>query len=184
MKRFILIACYVLLTPSFAAAPWSAIQKNQSIQFTATYDDLAFNGVFKRFTSTILIDPHDLKNSYVHSNIDITSVDTNSRDRDQALIEPEWFYANNFPQATFRSTDISLIETNQYSIIGILKIRAQEKQISFPLQWQVIDDHHAHAKAQFTLDRRDFNIGTGEWSEDETIGFSVNVDISIDYQRH
>ncbi|MFK8027665.1 MAG: YceI family protein [Gammaproteobacteria bacterium] len=184
MKRCILLACYVLLSPSLAAAPWSSIQNSQAIQFIATYDDVAFNGVFKRFNSTILIDPLDIENSYIHSNIDIASVDTNSRDRDQALVEPEWFFTSNFPQATFRSTDISLIDSNQYSITGTLKIRDQEKSITFPLEWHIIDENRAHAKAQFKLDRRDFNIGTGEWAKDKTIGFRVDVNISINYQRH
>jgi len=67
-------------------------------------------------------------------------------------------------------------------VSGTLKIRDQEKHITFPLEWKVIDDNRAHAIAQFTLDRRDFNIGTGDWARDETIGFGVEVDISIHYQ--
>jgi polyisoprenoid-binding protein YceI len=182
MKALTLFIGCLFFSHCFAAQQWSALQNDQSIQFTASYDEIAFNGVFKKFTSTISIDPQDLENSYIHSTIDVTSVNTNSHDRDQALAESDWFYFSNFPQATFNSTNISLDEDHHYSVTGVLKIRDQEKQIIFPLEWRVIDDYNAHARAQFELDRRDFNIGLGEWAEDETIGFSVSVAISIDYK--
>jgi polyisoprenoid-binding protein YceI len=182
MKPIILLACCTFLSPCFAAQQWTALPSEQSIQFTASYEDVAFNGVFRKFTSTICINPQELENSYIHSTIDVTSINTNSHDRDQALAESDWFNFSNFPQATFNSTSISLIEANHYSVTGVLKIRDQKKQIAFPLEWRVIDNDHARALAQFELDRRDFNIGQGEWAEDETIGFSVSVDISIDYK--
>ena len=182
MKFFIILTSVLFFSPCFATQQWTALQNDQSIQFTASYDDIAFNGVFRKFTSTISIDPIHLESSYIRSTIDVTSIDTNSRDRDQALAESDWFYFNNFPQATFSSTHISLIEPDLYSITGVLQIRDQKKQISFPLEWQVIDDNHAHAHAQFELDRRDFNIGLGEWAEDETIGFNISVEISINYK--
>lgn len=182
MKAFILLITYVLYIPCLAAQQWTSIQNDKSIQFTASYDEVAFNGAFNKTTSTISINPQDLENSYIHSTIDITSINTNSRDRDQALAEPDWFYFSNFPQASFHSTHISHIEDDTYKVIGILQIRDQKKQVTFPLEWKVTDDNHAHARAQFELDRRDFNIGIGEWAEDDTIGFGVSVAISIDYK--
>lgn len=177
-----LLASSLLCSPCYASEEWLSLQTNQSIQFTASYDDVSFNGIFKRFTSTISINPHQIESSYIRSTIDVTSIDTNSHDRDQALAESDWFYFSNFPHATFNSTSISIIEENYYRVTGILKIRDQEKQITFPLEWRVIDDNRAHADAEFELDRRDFNIGIGEWAEDETIGFNVSVTISMDYE--
>ena len=182
MKVFIFLASVLFFSPCFAAQQWTALQSDQSIQFTASYDDIAFNGVFRKFTSVISINSNDLESSYIRSTIDVTSIDTNSRDRDQALAESDWLYFSNFPQATFNSSNISTIESNRYRVTGILKIRDQQKQITFPLEWQVINNNHAHARAHLELDRRDFDIGLGDWAEDETIGFKVSVDISIDYQ--
>ena len=182
MKSFILFSIFLFFSPCITAQQWIALPSDQSIQFIARYDDVAFNGIFREFTSTISINPEDLDNSYIRSTISVTSIDTKSRDRDQALAESDWFYFANFPLATFKSNTISLIEGSHYNVTGILQIRDQEKQISFPLTWKVIDNTHAHAQAQFELDRRDFNIGSGEWAEDETIGFNINVNISIDYK--
>ncbi|MDW3094076.1 MAG: YceI family protein [Gammaproteobacteria bacterium] len=182
MRALILFICHLLFIPCFASQQWTSIQDDKSIQFTASYDEVAFNGVFSKSTSTISIDLQDLENSYINCTIDVTSINTNSRDRDQALADSDWFYFNNFPQASFNSTHISHIEDDRYNIIGILQIRDQKKQITFPLEWKVTDNKHAHARAQFELDRRDFNIGNGEWAEDETIGFGVSVAISINYK--
>jgi len=124
MKVLLLLVSFLLLTPCIAGQSWTALQNDQSIKFTASYDDIAFNGVFKEFTSTISIHPQDLQNSYLHSTIEVSSIDTNSHDRDQALAEPDWFYFSRFPQATFNSTDISMIDEDVYRITGILQIRA------------------------------------------------------------
>ncbi len=182
MRALIVFLICLLFSPCYAAQQWTSIQDDTSILFTASYDGIAFNGVFSKATSTISLDPQDLENSYIHSTIDVTSVNTNSRDRDEALADPDWFYFSNFPQASFHSTQISHLKNNTYTIIGILQIRNQKKQITFPLEWKVTDDMHAHASAQFELDRRDFNIGAGEWAEDDTIGFGVSVTISINYK--
>ena len=181
MRVLILFISQLLFAPCFATQQWTSIQDDQSIQFTASYDDVSFNGVFGKSTSIISIDLQDLENSYIHSTIDVTSINTNSHDRDQALAEPDWFYFSNFPEASFHSSRISHVKDDTFKITGILKIRDQKKQITFFLDWKVTDNKRAHAKAQFELDRRDFNIGIGEWAEDDTIGFSINVAISIDY---
>ncbi len=182
MNVLLLFFTILLMPFSAMATQWSAVPNKTSIQFTASYDDAKFTGHFKNFSSSILIDPTNLQNSYIRSTVDITSVNTNSRDRDEALAKPDWFYFSKFPKALFHSTQISHIGDDNYEITGILKIRDQEKLIRFPLQWRVIDKTQAQVQAQFELDRRDFNIGTGDWLDDDTIGFKVMVDLTINYQ--
>lgn len=183
MKYFLFIACCAFNSICFSAEQWTALPSDEAIQFTASYDDIEFNGIFREFTSSAIIDPHNIDSSFIRSTVDVTSIDTQSHDRDQALAESDWFFFSRFPDASFSSTKLSHVKANRYQVTGILKIRDQEKQISFPLDWQVLDNGHARAIAQFELDRRDFNIGIGDWAEDETIGFNVKVNISIDYEE-
>ena len=177
----ILLSC-LIISPCFASQQWTARQDESTITFTASYDEIAFNGDFSRFSSTIAFDAEDFASSQIESTIDITSINTNSSDRDQALAEADWFYFSRYPQATFISQQISRLDNENFIVSGLLQIRDQQKQISFPLQWQKIDANTAHLNASFELDRRDFNIGTGEWAEDETIGFAVSVSISLIYR--
>ena len=50
------------------------------------------------------------------------------------------------------------------------------------MRWEPLNNHQRHAHARITLDRRDYNVGIGEWFDDETIGFDVEVIFSITYQ--
>ncbi len=176
-----LLSC-LLISPCFASQQWTAQQNESTISFTASYDEIEFNGHFSRFSSTITFNSEDFAGSQIESTIDITSINTDSRDRDQALAEPDWFYFNRYPQATFISQQISKLDNENFIVSGLLQIRDQQQQISFPLRWQSIDSNTARLDTSFELDRRDFNIGTGEWAEDETIGFAVSVSISLVYK--
>lgn len=180
-----IITCFALLLislPSLADETWISIADKSSIKFIASYDEVAFEGQFTKFSSEFIIHSHDFNNSHLKSTIDVTSVDTRSRDRDQALAEHDWFYFEKFPQANFISQSIKQIDDDQLQVQGTLTIRDQQKEIVFPMQWQTLENNQRQARAQISLDRRDFDIGIGEWIEDDTIGFDVIVTFNITYQ--
>ncbi len=182
MKVFL---CYTLLFISFSSIAnetWVSIADKSSIKFIASYDDAEFEGEFTQFSSEFIINSHDFRKSSLNSTIDVTSVDTRSRDRDQALAERDWFYFSKFPQASFSSKSLNKIDDSFIEIQGTLIIRNKRKDIVFPMQWLTLENNLRQAQAQIKLDRRDFDIGIGEWLEDDTIGFNVEVIFSITYQ--
>ncbi len=182
LTNFISLMLLIATLPCAAAQQWLSIADQSQIKFIASYDNAEFEGQFTRFSSQFNIDPDNITASKLLSNIDVTSANTQSRDRDQALAEEDWFYFSKFPQATFSSQSITIINDNLLEVTGLLTIRDQQKEITFPMQWQVINDQRRQAQARFTLDRRDYNIGIGEWLEDETIGFNVQVIFSVTYE--
>ena len=183
MRLFTSFCILFIALPCTATQEWVADASNSSIKFIASYDGSEFEGQFVRFTSHFTIDTDNSGNSQLKSTIDVTSADTKSRDRDEALAEPDWFYFSKFPQATFISQSIRKLSEDQLEIKGLLKIRDQQKEITFPMQWQAIDDKLRLAQASIPLDRRDYNIGLGEWLEDDTIGFEVRVVFSLMYEK-
>ena len=178
-----LLLCIAVVSNAHAAQSWQMHTQESSLAFIASYDETPFNGEFERFTVELSFDADDLANNKLSTKIDVTSVNTNSHDRDQALAESDWFYFSKFPQATFVSTEFSKRDDSMYKVAGILTIRDIQHEISFPFTWQQVSDHQARVTAQFKLDRRDFDIGTGDWKQDETIGFSVLVKLSLLLQK-
>lgn len=185
MKLLVKLFIIAILTHSgFATQQWSSLPDASSITFISTYDGIEFTGEFSEFTAIFAFDPNQLGNSSIKSTVDVTSVNTNSRDRDQALAERDWFYFSNFPKATFASHQISYLDNQTYLVTGTLQIRDQQREVSFPFEWESIDVNTAHAQASFQLDRRDFNIGTGGWAQDKTIGFNVTVSLLLTFKSN
>jgi len=180
MKRlFCLVLSLLLLHVAHATPQWRIIDQDSELSFTATYDGVPFDGIFERFSVQLRFDPTNLIDTKLESIIDITSVNTNSHDRDEALSEPDWFYFRKFTQATFTSSSITKVDNTTFRVTGLLTIRDKQQKISFPFKWQQKNEKLAQVSAQFGLDRRDFNIGRGDWAQDETIGFAVVVKISL-----
>ena len=170
-------------TQGITSPLWVSDQESSKITFIASYDGIHFEGEFRKFHAEFLFDTDTPANRYLNSTVDVTSINTNSRDRDQAVAESDWFYFSKFPQATFTSQSVKQLSDDTYSISGIIQIRDQSKEISFPLTWEETESGNAMANASFELDRRDFNIGSGEWEQDETIGFNVVVSIQLFFQQ-
>ena len=171
---------FCLLLPSAASAQqWQLLPDQSSVKFTASYDDIAFDGQFEKFSLQLYFDPDEPGTGRLSSSVNTASVNTNSRDRDEALADPDWFHFSAYPQATFVSHQFTKVDEKTFQVSGKLTIRDQPRDISFPFKWQMLNTNQVRVNAQFPLDRRDFNIGAGEWREDETIGFAVEVKISL-----
>ena len=182
MRISIAILLSLIAIPCSATQTWVSVSDKSYIKFIAKYDDAAFEGQFKEFNSQFNFNANNITRSKLTSEINVTSVDTQSRDRDQALAENDWFYFSKFPQATFSSVSVNKVNEQLLEVRGLLTIREQKKEITFPMQWKALNDHQRQAHATILLDRRDYNIGIGEWLEDETIGFDVEVVFSITYE--
>ena len=175
---------WLLVQPGWAQQKWQLIPVESTIKFTSTYDNIAFDGEFSRFTVDLLFDPQSsTAEKNIISSVDVTSLNTNSRDRDEALAEPDWFYFSKFPKAMFTSTHIQSGDDQQILVSGVLQIRNIKKEITVPMRWQTVDDDKLRLQGAFELDRRDYNIGAGEWKDDSTIGFMTAVKLSFLFAR-
>lgn len=63
-------------------------------------------GEFRKFDGTIEIDPKQPERSSVNVSIDVASIDTRNRQRDEHLSGPEFLDAARFPAITFRSRSV------------------------------------------------------------------------------
>jgi polyisoprenoid-binding protein YceI len=175
MNRFALIA---LLAAACASAPalardWT-MRDGSKLGFTGSWEGAEFDGVFHKFAAAISFDPKDLATSRFDVKVDVTSADTQSSDRDEALADPEWFNFAKFPQAHFQTTGFKALEAGRFDVSGTLTIKDVSKPISFPIEWHE-QGGSATLRGETTLLRTDFHIGEGEWAADETIGFKVRV---------
>ena len=118
MRTLIVFLCLCLINAANADARWQLITPQSTVGFTASYDGIAFDGEFEKFSVELTFDPQDLGNSRLSSSINTTSVNTNSRDRDDALADPAWFHFSAYPQASFSSHAFSQQDTETFIVTG------------------------------------------------------------------
>jgi len=185
MNRIARAVLAALLTGPFTlpvhAAPGWSVRAGSTLGFTATWEGSGFDGVFHRFTAAIVFSPEDLAGSRFEVEVDVTSADTQSSDRDEALAEPDWFDYAKFPRATFRTTDFRALEAGRFEARGTLNIKGHSRAITIPIRWQQ-EGTIARLRGETVLKRTDFGVGEGDWATGDTIGLDVQVhfDLALD----
>ena len=116
-------------------------------------------GTFASFRGTITLVGGAVEKSRVTVDIDMPSV-TSAPDKLVAhLKSPDFFGVEQFPKATFASTDIKPGGANgaPYQVTGNLTLHGVTKSIPFPASIAVAGDA-VNADATFSINRKDFNI--------------------------
>lgn len=113
-------------------------------------------GSFNVFSGTLVTPQHDsFKDAYFTITIDVYSVDTNNRDRDEHLKSPDFFNADAFPEIKFLSTSFTHLEGDEYKLNGNLTVRGITKEITLDVLFG------GQAKDGFGITRAGFEI-TGD----------------------
>ena len=165
------------------AGEWKVVESDSFIGFIATYDDIPFEARFESFEADIEFAAGDLDSASFDVSIETVSLDSNSPDRDSGMQEQEWFATEKHPAARFRTDRIERISDNRYRAIGELTVKDVTRTIEVPFTWEQESGDQAILIAETRLKRGDFNIGTGEWAEDDIIGFDVVVKARLTLAR-
>lgn len=178
-----LLAAFVLaalgFAPALAAAPaWNVDQARSTLTFVGTQQGEKFTGAIKSFRALVNFAPGELASSALDVTIDVKSIDSKSPDRDQALSTEAWFDYKRFPSATFKSVGALRAAADGASADADLTIKGKTVRIAFPFKW-VQSGTGATLDARVSLNRFDFNLGTGEWTDTSVVGKEVEVIVHL-----
>ncbi len=185
-----LILGAMLSMPAFAAADdnafqiqrWVADPAQSSLEFTATQEGEAFGGRFRDFTAGIEVAfaAGEYSLQQVGAVVQLGSVDTNYQERDEYLVQEDWFYTELWPEAAFRSTEITDNGAGRFTAAGTLELRGITKQIQIPMQL-LIEENGERGKllGGTSIKRLEFGVGQGDWSDTEWIGNTVDIQFEL-----
>jgi len=182
MRTLLLICCF-LFAGTALAGDWTIDPAGSTLTFIPTYQEEPVPGRFTAFSGSLVFDPADPATGKLHVVVDISSADFDSEDLKQGVRTAEWFDTANFPAAEFDSHAIHRIATQQFAAEGTLAMKGISRKITVPFTWEENSDI-ARMLGELDLSRTDFNIGTGEWSTDDQIGFRVHVRLDVVWRRH
>lgn len=157
---------------------WRIAPDKSRLTFKATLYGSEFEGVFGKFGGTIVFNPDDLSTAMADITIDMKDVKTGDVDRDSSIVGADWFDSEKHPEARFMTTGFERTGDNNYIATGTLVLRGVAMPLNLPFTLD-INQNEATMKAETTLDRLDFGIGTGQWVDEKTVGHSVNVLIDL-----
>ncbi|KUL61549.1 YceI family protein [Streptomyces sp. NRRL S-1521] len=92
-------------------------------------------GSFLDVTGTLHLDGSDPSRSTASLDVRMDSIDTGNADRDGHLKSADFFKTEEFPEMTFRSTEVRALGGDDYRVTGDLSILGTTKPLSIDLEF-------------------------------------------------
>lgn len=129
----------------------TAVAEPVAYEFDKSHANLAFSynhlgystteGRFGDWDGTLLIDKDTPANSSIEFTIDISSLDTFWAERNTHFLSADFFDAEKFPQASFKSTKVEKVGENQLEVTGDLTIKDITKPATLTVNVTAIGEH-------------------------------------------
>ncbi|MEM7053221.1 MAG: YceI family protein [Pseudomonadota bacterium] len=160
-------------------------QSSGELNFRSAVEGSGFSGGFGEFQVRYCMPQNQPDGGEIVVEVAMASADTDNRDRDEALLGPEFFDVEQFPTSSWTSEAIS-IQGDRFSADGRLNLRGIEASV--PVQFQIDnaagDTLTVRGQFQMTgqaeINRQDFSVGTGEFADPEFVRNRVDVNFSIE----
>lgn len=162
-----------------AAEPMPATAKlvpeKSQIAFVSKQMGVPVEGSFKRFDAQVAFDPKKPEGGSVVLQIDTASAGFGIPMSDAELPKPTWFDTAHFPQASFRSSAIKALGEGRFEMAGKLTIKGVSKAVTVPVSIASSGGAYAVATGTLTIQRLDYKVGDGEWTDTSVVGNEVQV---------
>jgi len=164
------VLCLVLALPLPAAADCYAVDPAAGrVSFEVSQAGAPFRGVFRRFGGKLCIEGAAV--SRIDVWLDPASVDTGLPEIDAALKEKEFFAAAQYPRIAFAG------QGDAARARGTFEIKGKRGPADVPFRL-VTNGGKQTVSGTFMLDRLQYGIGTGDWSDTRWVGKDVKVEFS------
>lgn len=182
---------FVSLTLILAAIS-SAALANETYKFDQSHSMIGFtvhqylgttHGKFTKFDGKIDLDREHPENSSVTARIDVRSIDTGIRKRDDHLRSPEFFNVEKYPEITFKSRSVKRTGPQSGDILGDFTMHGTTRPMTLHVELLNSPGEKATRWAVTTepLKRRDFNLMFSQGAEAMS-GISQTVAVKIEIE--
>jgi len=167
-----------------AAAHYTSDPAKSTLEYQFEQAGAQNKGKFGKFAVTLDFSGDNLASSKLDVVVQVASLDTGDKERDDTLKSADLFAVEKFPQAHFTSTQITRT-ANGYDAAGKLTLRGVTHDIHVPFSFKSANEAGkptAYLFGKTTLKRLDFGVGQGDWKSTEWVGNDVSVSYSLRLQ--
>ncbi len=184
MRTFLSLAlAAVLAAPAIARADtaWTVDYEASSLNVVGTAFGTKRDASFEEWQADIVFDPDDLPASSIAITIQTESLQTPIPEMTRSGMGEAWFDVENHPTASFVSDSISAAGDG-YEATGTLTIKGNAQPVTLPFTVST-DGDQASATGGLTIDRTDFNVGSGGWESPDQIAHEAEISFKIEAAR-
>jgi polyisoprenoid-binding protein YceI len=171
------LALATLLLPAAHAEPPPArlVPEKSQIVFVSKQMGVPVEGSFRKFDARIAFDPKKPEGGSVALQIDTASAAFGIPMTDAELPKAPWFDAAHFPQAGFQTTAIKALGDGRFEMAGKLTLKGIARPLTVPVTIAPAANGQSVASGSFVLQRIDYKVGDGEWTDTSVIANDVQV---------
>jgi len=182
----LLVALALCAAPAHADT-FSIDPSHSEVSFQVRHLLTQVRGGFNDFGGTVAMDPAHPAESSVEFWIDANTIDTRNDKRDQHLRSEDFFYVEEYPRITFKSSDVKKTGENTYGVAGTLTMRGVTQQVTLPVTFAgTASDPWGNTRAGFstetTLDRKEYGINWNQALDQGGYLLSDDVEITINLE--
>ena len=169
MKKLSILGLFLSISAFVQAQQTWAIDKGHSkFTFIAGHHGISeVDGYFKKFDGKITATKDDLSDAVFEISIESASLNTDLEMRDNHLKSEDMFNVAQFPTLDFKSTSLTKVAGNKYTMVGNLTMKGVTKSVTFDVTMNgpVAHPNPSNKKLQLgikaltTVKRSDFGIG-------------------------
>ncbi len=169
---------------------WTVDAGHSMLEFSVKHMMISrVKGVFNDFEANILADPQDLTDAEIEFTVDLGSIDTRKKDRDDHLRSADFFDVENHPQMNFKATDIQKTSENEYDVTGDMTIRGTTKPVTFNMTFEgQHKDPWGNEVAGFSghgkLNRKEVGLTWNATLETGGVLVGEDININIEIEAH
>lgn len=173
--------------PTEDPSSWSIDAVHSNVGFKVRHLGISnVRGEFLNYDAEILMDSTDLSTLTVNATIEAGSIDTGNERRDGHLRSDDFFGAEEFPNITFTSTEVTNIEGSNFHLVGDLTIRDVTQSVALESEFlgtsKMRDSERAGFEARTVINRKDFNLAWDQLTEAGGFIVGHNVEIILELE--
>ena len=176
----LIVALFAAAVAARAAGPatsYTADPAASRLEFAGVQAGAEFKGSLRKFTAAVDFAPDSLASARFDVQIDLKSLDTMDKDRDQTMRGPDIFDIAHYPTAHYVTRSFTKTAAG-YTAVGALTLHGVTKDV--PIDFQFVSTA-GQPKIEGTakLKRLEFGVGQGDWKSTEWVKDEVKVAFSL-----
>ena len=171
------------LSPNFAGT-WNIDPSHSQLGFMVRHAMVTkTRGQFTDYAGSFTIDPENVNNA-ANVVIQATSIDTGNADRDGHVRNEDFFNVEQYPDMTFKSTNVEFEGENAAKITGDLTIKGVTKSIDLDVEFEgtnvdAYDLERIGLTASGSINRKDFGV---DWQAPLNSGVMVSDKVVLEIE--
>lgn len=173
-------ACAAAATPAGSVPHFAQAPGTGSLTFTFMQAGAENRGSVKQF-HTEMVYGEDLAACALEVTVQMTSLDTQDKDRDDTLAGPDLLDTKKHPTARYVADSFAKAN-GRLEAVGKLTLRGVTRDLRIPLTLRAAGNGY-ELSGEVTIERLDFGIGQGEWQSTEWVGDEVKLQYKVPLSR-